>query len=176
LFLARSTWSGSDIQTCVDATRVLCLVGTLRALGFVGPPLLDGIGRPELTLRYMVVATFAVPGSFMLGAWLLGDEVGVLSVAIAWAIGYPIAFAVLQFLVARSIDLPFALYARSSWGIVGCCLAGFVVGLAISYAIPNASDFVRLVSIGGSALAVTLVLVAYWQNITPRSIMAAVKG
>ena len=67
VFYARQDWSAVEIETCVDVTWILCLVGTLRALGFVGPPLLDGIGRPELTLRYMIVATFAVPGSFGLG-------------------------------------------------------------------------------------------------------------
>lgn len=176
LFLAKKEWTPAHIATCVDATRLLCIAGTLRALGFVGPPLLDGIGRPELTLRYMIVATFAVPGSFLLGAWLLGDELGLLSVAIAWAVGYPIAFAVLQYLVARSIDLPFGLYVRSSWGIIGCCLAGFVVGLGVSLAMPNASDAVRLVAVGGSALAVTIAVVGTWQKITPRSIVAAIKG
>ena len=70
-----------------------------RALGFLGPPLLDGIGRPELTLRYMVIATIAVPASFCIGAKLLGRSLGFLSVAVAWALGYPIAFAVLSYLV-----------------------------------------------------------------------------
>lgn len=176
LFLANAEWSAADIETCIATTRILAVVGTLRALGFVGPPLLDGIGRPELTLRYMIVATIAVPLSFVVGGWLLGDRVGVLSVAIAWAVGYPLAFAVLQYLVARSIDLPFARYARSSWGIVSCCLVGFAVGYAVSYALPGASDLVRLLAIGGSSLGVTFVLVGYWQGITPRSVIAAIKG
>ena len=50
-------WSAPQLAVCADAARILCFVGLLRALGFIGPPLLDGIGRPELTLRYMIVAT-----------------------------------------------------------------------------------------------------------------------
>jgi O-antigen/teichoic acid export membrane protein len=169
-------WSPDELSLCADAARVLCLVGTLRALGFVGPPLLDGIGRPELTLRYMVVAAIAVPGSFLAGAYLLGDRVGLLSVAIAWAVGYPIAFAALSYLVARSIDLPLRPYLRGSWGIIGCCLAGLVAGLAVSSALPRAGDLTRMLAIGGAALSVTLVLIATWQRITPRSIAAAIKG
>jgi O-antigen/teichoic acid export membrane protein len=175
IFYSRK-WSPAELALCADAARLLCLVGTLRALGFVGPPLLDGIGRPELTLRYMVVAAVAVPSSFVAGTQLLGERFGLLSVAIAWAVGYPIAFAALSYLVARSIDLPIRGYARGSWGIIGSCLAGLVAGLAVSEALPGADDFVRIAAIGGAALAVTFALFAIWQNITPRSIVAAIKG
>jgi len=78
----------------------------LRALSFLGPPLLDGIGRPELTLRYQVAATLAVPAMFLISGLVLVDRIGFLSVAVAWTAGYPLAFAVLAYLVVRSIDLP----------------------------------------------------------------------
>jgi len=169
-------WKPDELAACAEAARILCLVGTLRALGFVGPPLLDGIGRPELTLRYMAVAAVAVPGSFVLGAELLGGRFGMLSVAMAWAAGYPIAFAALSYLVARSIDLPIGPYLRGSWGIIGCCLAGLVVGSAVSAGLPGASDVMRMLVIGGAALVVTFGLLATWQRITPRSIMAAIRG
>lgn len=168
-------WSPAELAACGDAARILCLVGALRALGFVGPPLLDGIGRPELTLRYMAIAAVAVPGSFALGAGLLGARAGLLSVAIAWAIGYPIAFAALSYLVARSIDLPLGAYLRGSWGIAGCCLAGLAAGAALSLALAQASDALRMLAIGGVALAVTGALLAVWQRITPRSVAASLR-
>jgi len=168
-------WNQAELSACAEAARILCLVGTLRALGFVAPPLLDGIGRPELTLRYMIVAAIAVPASFLLSASLLGAHVGMLSVAIAWAVGYPIAFAALSYLVARSIDLPLRSYARGSWGIIGCCLAGLAAGLAVSVGLPEASDVARMLAIGGAALAVTFALIALWQRITPRSVLAAIR-
>ena len=169
-------WSAAEIAACGEAARVLCLVGTLRALGFVGPPLLDGIGKPELTLRYMIVATIAVPGSFLLSAELLGARLGLLSVAVAWAVGYPIAFVALSYLVTRSLHLPLWAYARASWGIVGCCLAGLAAGFAVSLALASAADLVRMIVIGATALVVTFVLVAFWQKITPRSITRAIRG
>ena len=168
-------WSPRELEMCAEAARILCLVGTLRALSFVGPPLLDGIGRPDLTLRYMTVATLAVPGSFLLGAGVLGDRYGLLSVAAAWAIGYPIAFAALSYLVARSIALPLGAYLRGSWGITGCCLAGLVVGAGVSLVLPRAGDLTRMVVVGGAATAVTFALLATWQNITPRTVRAALK-
>jgi O-antigen/teichoic acid export membrane protein len=169
-------WNPAELAACADAARILCLVGTLRALGFVGPPLLDGIGRPELTLRYMIVAAVAVPGSFLLGANLLGARYGLLSVAMAWAVGYPIAFAALSYLVARSIELPIRPYLRGSWGIIGCCLAGLGVGFGVSAGLPRASDLTRMLAISGAALVVTFALIATWQRITPRSVAAAIRG
>jgi len=176
LFLAKAEWTAADVALCVDATRILCIAGTLRALAFVCPPLLDGIGHPERTLRYQIVATIAVPGSFVLASQLLGSHVGMLSVPIAWAVGYPIAFGVLQYLVVRSIDLPLVAYVRASWGILGCCFAGFAVGYAVSVTLPEVSDLTRLVTISGAAIVVTFLLVGYWQKITPRSVIAAIKG
>lgn len=169
-------WNPSELEACGEAARILCLVGTLRALGFVAPPLLDGIGRPELTLRYMIVAAVAVPGSFVISASVLGDHLGLLSVAIAWVVGYPLAFAALSYLVVRSIGLPIRSYARGSWGIIGCCLAGLAAGFAVSQAMPRASDVARMLGIGGVALAVMFALIGLWQRITPRSVIAAIRG
>ena len=175
-FMTGPHWTPDKLAICADATRILCVVGTLRALGFLGPPLLDGVGRPELTLRYMIVATFAVPGSFLLITHLLADHYGVVSMAIAWAVGYPLAFAALAYLVVKTIDLPVRQYLRGTWGIIASCLAGFVAGLAVSYAMKGSAPVERLLAIGGTALLVTFVLVGYWQKITPRSILRSLKG
>jgi O-antigen/teichoic acid export membrane protein len=169
-------WTQANVDLCAKAVRLLCVMGFFRSLGFLGPPLLDGVGRPNLTLRYMVVATVAVPSSFLIGANLLGPSIGFLSVAAAWAIGYPIAFAVLAYLVVHTIKLPIGTYLRQTWGIVACCAVGCGVGLAVDYlVVPHAGDVVRLVAIGGSALAAMAFLLATWQKITPRSIAASMK-
>jgi O-antigen/teichoic acid export membrane protein len=175
VFVTGAEWTPDKLAVVAEATRILCITGTLRALAYLGPPLLDGVGRPELTLRYMVIATFAVPGSFLLGTWLLGDQLGVVSLAVAWAIGYPLAFAVLGYLVVRTIELRVRDYLRGIWGILACCAAGFVAGFALSHAMEGADPVARIVAIGGTSLAVTFGLVAYWQKITPRSIARALK-
>jgi O-antigen/teichoic acid export membrane protein len=174
-WLGHGGWDATTIAWCADAARILCVMGFFRALGFLGPPLLDGIGKPELTLRYMIIATIAVPGSFVLGAELLGDQLWFLSVAVAWAIGYPIAFAVLAYLVARTAELDVRAYLRGTWGVIACCAIGTAVGFATSAALPSASDLVRLVAIAGATLIVIVGLLATWQKITPRSIAAALR-
>jgi hypothetical protein len=154
-------------------------MGLFRALGYLGPPLLDGMGYPQRTLRYMVIATFAVPASFVLAAKLLGpsftSDASFLSVALAWAIGYPLAFAALAYLVVRTIDLPVGAYVRQSAPIVVCAAAGLAVGFAVDFLTGDASDVIRLVAIGGSALATIVLLLVTWQKITPRAIAASLK-
>lgn len=183
LFFAKSEWTPDEVELCASACRVLCLVGVLRALGFIGPPLLDGIGRPDLTLRYMVSASVVVPSMFLIGAFALGpyfttesETNGLLAVAIAWAVGYPLAFGVLGWIVVRTIELPVIEYLEASWGMVGCSAAGAAAGLGVSIALAGMPDVVRLFAVGGTALVVMVLLLITWQKITPRSIKAAIKG
>lgn len=166
-------WTSRNVELCVDAIRLLCVMGFFRSLGFLGPPLLDGMGRPDLTLRYMIVATFAVPGSFLLGAKLLGPSLGFLSVAAAWAIGYPIAFAVLAYLVAHTVKLNVREYVQASWGIIASCAIGLGVGFAVDRALPDASNALRLASITAATLGSITLLLVYWQKLTPRAIAAS---
>ena len=176
LFYSGGEWTRGELALCGDAARILCGVGMLRALGFLGPPLLDGIGHPERTLRYMISATIVVPGMFVVGALVLGDRLGFLSVAVAWAVSYPIAFLVLTYLVVHSIALPVGAYLRAAGGVVACCAGGGLAGLVMSWGLGHASDAVRMVAIGTTALAVTIALLATWQGMTPRSVKAALRG
>lgn len=179
-YLGRSsedvTWDHATLGAVADATYILCFVGVLRALGFLGPPLLDGIGRPEWTLRYMVVAAVVVPTMFVVGANVLGGSIGLLSVAVAWAIGYPIAFAVLAFLIVKGIALPLGTYVKQTWGILACCAAGFGAGQAVEFALAGATPGVRVLAVGGTALVVTMGLLAATQGVTPSGIRRALKG
>jgi len=175
LFYLGKKWGPDDVDWAADCARILCVMGFFRALGYLGPPVLDGVGRPDLTLRYMVIATFAVPGSFLLGAITLGDRMNFLSVAVAWAIGYPIAFAALGYLVFHTIKLPVKEYFRASWGIVASCAAGCGVGLAVGWLLPHDWQWVRLIGIAGSALLTIGMLFVYWLKLTPKTIAASLK-
>jgi O-antigen/teichoic acid export membrane protein len=93
----------------VDAVRILCGVAMLRSVSFIIPPLLDGAGYPSRTLVYTITAAITLPIAYVLGAIFLGvrgPHLGFQSVAIAWAIGYPIAFAVLLMLAVYTLDIP----------------------------------------------------------------------
>lgn len=157
--------------------QVLCFVGVLRAMSFVPPPLLDGIGRPGLTLRYMIVASIVLPLCFIIGAVYWGEELGALSVAISWAVGYPIAFAVLAYLALSQLAMSPATYVRRVVGIPACAIAAMLVSLCVRWVIADhVPPLVSLLVCGTIMVGLFLVLLAYTQGISPRSVALAVKG
>ena len=175
MFYAGKNYTADQIAVCAEAARMLCVVGVLRGLGLLGPAVLDGVGRPGATLRYMAFATVAVPTAFVVFAIVFGDRLGLRSVALAWAVAYPLAFIVLGYQVRAAIALPIGRYLRGAGGIIASCAAGYAAGLAVDRALVGAGDGVRMVAVAGVALAVMLVLVARWQRITPRSIAASLR-
>ncbi|MFY0534929.1 polysaccharide biosynthesis C-terminal domain-containing protein [Nannocystis pusilla] len=121
LLLLDEQWVGA-----AAAVRVLAIAALLRAVSAVVPPLLDGVGRPSLTLSYMAVAAVTMPLWFAIAAIVLGGWLGYASVAWAWVIGYPIAFAVLLRFALRHLQLGVGRY-------VGALLRLFLwTGLAIA--------------------------------------------
>jgi O-antigen/teichoic acid export membrane protein len=168
-------WNPEYIDA-VAATRILCFVGVLRALSFVVPPLLDGLGRPSLTLIYTSVAAVVIPTFFILGAELFGDELQELSVALAWAVGYPIAFVVLFWMALVLLELPIGAYLKRSAGIPALALVAMGAAAGVRYFIEPLHPVVRLVGTAGTMVAVFFVLLALFEGISPRSVMRAIKG
>lgn len=141
-------WRAAD-----DAARILCAVAVLRALSFVVPPLLDGLGRPDLTLRYTVAAAIVVPASQLIAALALGDTLGWIAVAVGWAAAYPIAFAVLIAIALAQVALPLSAYLRGALPPLVAGGAALGAGAAVVGALP-ASPVVR---VAGAALVIAAV-------------------
>jgi len=91
------------------AARILCVVGGLRALSFVIPPLLAALGLASRVLAYNAVAAVVLPLAFVIAA-RVGDDFT--AVAWAWAIGYPLAFALLLAFALAALPLPLRTYLR----------------------------------------------------------------
>ncbi len=172
----RDQWAPEHLAIATDVARILCLTGSLRAIAFLGPQLLDAIGRPDLTLRYQSFAAIAVPGGFVACAWLLGDALGgPRAVAVGWSVAYPVAFGVLFYLVAVSIKLSIRRTLRACWGIVACCGAGLVAGALAWPFTGSLSPGLRMVVEGGVASAVMMVLLSTWQDFGVRAIIRSLK-
>lgn len=152
-------WAGA-----ATVARVLCLVGVLRALSFVAPPLLDGLGRPTLTLVYMITAAVALTAAFIGFAVLLGPELGFVSVGWAWVAGYPIAFAVLFALALGVIDLSVAEYTRRVIGVPLCIAGAGALAGALQLALVGAPVAVRFGVVVTVFLGATAVLLARFQG------------
>ncbi|MEO8846594.1 MAG: oligosaccharide flippase family protein [Kofleriaceae bacterium] len=96
-------------DSAATAARILCVVGGLRALGFVIPPLLAALGRTSRVLVYNAVAAVVLPAAFVIAARVGSDYT---AIAWAWAIGYPIAFAVLLAFALAALPLSLGGYLR----------------------------------------------------------------
>jgi len=168
--------SSDEWTDAAPAARILCAVGVLRSLSFVIPPLLDGINKPMLTLRYMVIASIVLPLLFVLFALVLGPWLGFLSVAIAWAVGYPVAFAALLYMTTTVLEMKITDLLRRVAGIAACAGAATGASLLVHLALSAAPGSVRF----GAAAAVLLVtffaLLARFERITPRSVARSLRS
>lgn len=157
------------------AVRILCAVAVLRAVGFVVPPLLDGVGKPQRTLNYMVVASITMPLMFVIGALTLGDRLGFASVAVAWAVGYPIAFGVLIYLATATLGWSVAQYGRAVAGVAGCLLGAGAVAGAVRFAMAAQPAGIKLLATAGVVVFAAGMLLAYTQGLTLRGALRALR-
>jgi teichuronic acid exporter len=158
-----------------DAVRILCIVAIVRSISYVLPPLLDGIGQPHRTFAYSLVATILLPLLFLAFAIALGDRLGMLSVAIAWAVGYPVAFLVLLWMIVQSTKWSLLEYGKSIGGVALCMIAAAIVGWGVHWALSSMPTVIRLGVSSGVIVVITGVLLAYTQGISIRSVMKGMK-
>ena len=163
---------GAAWRPAGDAVRLLCIVGGLRALSFLLPPLLDGVGRADLTLRYTICAAILVPAAQLAAALGLGDALGWRAVALAWVIAYPIAFAVLVGLVLAEIDLSPRTYLRGVRDALIAGSAGLASGALIAAALPAWPAAAR-VAVVAAAERTIRTLAARWPALTTSAALAA---
>ena len=166
---------GPGYAPAAGAARVLAIVGILRALSHLGPPYLDGIGRPDQTLRYQITATVALGALFFAFAYGFHD-LGAFSVAVAWAVGYPIAFALLCYMVFSNLDLSPVAYLRRIGRIPILVGLGALAGIGIRLVTTGLSAPLRLVSIGGTVIVVSFVLLGTFEQYSPRAIIRSLRG
>lgn len=170
LLLLDERWTEAAV-----AVRVLAIAALLRALSAVVPPLLDGVGRPSLTLMYMAVAAVTMPLWFAIAAILLGDWLGYASVAWAWVIGYPIAFAVLLRFALRHLELDWGRYAGALARLVLWTGLAIAAGLGVRAATAGlaALPLVRALVTAVTSFGVYLAALVLAEGITPRSVKAS---
>jgi teichuronic acid exporter len=171
------------------AARILVVVVVLRAQGLVLPPLLDGIGRPGLSLLYQLVAAVVVPAMFVLCAVVLGNpfvplfapretgllDLGYLSVAVGWAAGYPIAFGVLAYIVIRLLEIEAVDFLRRIWRIAAWAALATAVGLAVAAAVGDQTAGVRVLAAALAYFTVFLFFLARMEGMTPRKIAQSMR-
>jgi len=116
-------------------------------------------------------------GGYFVGAIVLGDALGALSVAVAWVVFYPIAFGLLGYLVVKTIDLPLRRYGAESWPIVGCAAIAWAVGYGAQQLCGDQmAPSIRTVLTAGTATGAMLLILDKWQQVSLRTMKAALAG
>ncbi len=164
---------GAPYAAAADAARILAIVGVFRALSHLGPPLLDGLGRPDLSLRYHLTAAVVLSALFV-GATHAGD--GFFAVAVAWAVGYPIAFVVLSWMVLARLELGALAYLRRIARLLLCLAAAAAAGFAAHQLAGELRAGVRLAVSAGAVLGVAITLLGLYEGFSPRSIVRSLRG
>jgi PST family polysaccharide transporter len=167
---------GPRYAGAADAARILAVVGVFRAMSHLGPPLLDGLGRPDLTLRFQAIATAFLTACFVaFGALLHGA--GPLSIAIAWAVAYPVVFVYLFALVFGQLQLGAGDYLRAIrrvFTLVGlAALAGGAIHVALLDAVgPGVRLGITAVVVIGTSLG----LLGWSGDFSPRVIVRLLRA
>lgn len=172
---ALTVFAGAQYASMANAARVLAIVGVLRAVSHLGPPLLDGLGRPELTLRYQLFATVALSTMYVVMSSALHSQ-GAFSVAIAWAIGYPLAFALLVYMVFEQLELKLAAYVRAFWKIPVLVVIGSLVGLGVKLMVGGLTVPLRFALTGGTVVVVSFALLGTLEAYSPRAIIRSLRS
>jgi O-antigen/teichoic acid export membrane protein len=145
------------------AAQILCVVGVLRSASFVLPAMLAGLGHSRDALLYNIAAAILCPVAFIVAAqgW---TSAGYLSVAWAWAIAYPFAFALLLWFAVQRTGVTARAYLGGIAPVVVWALATAAVALAVHHALPR-SHWPR----AGAVAALTGVsyLVFVWRTRQP---------
>ncbi len=163
---------GAEYAAAADAARILAIVGVFRALSHLGPPLLDGIGRPDLSLRYHLTAAVVLAAAFI-GATHLGESF--FAVSVAWAVAYPIAFAVLSAMVFGQLELGVLAYLRRVGRLVLCLVVGAAAGFAVHHLAADLRAGARLIASVSTTLAIGLTLLGIYEGFSPRAILRSLR-
>jgi O-antigen/teichoic acid export membrane protein len=156
------------------ASQILCVVGGLRMLSYVLPAMLAGMGHAGDALAYQLFAAVVMPVCFAAAA-AIAPGAGYVAVAWAWAVGYPLVFAVLLACALYRTGVTLGTYARGLAGVLACGVGATAIA-AVARAVLPVPPLVRLFSVALAVIASYAGLLAWIERITPRSILRTVRS
>ncbi|MDH3637549.1 MAG: lipopolysaccharide biosynthesis protein [Gammaproteobacteria bacterium] len=143
----------------IDAALPLLILGLvmpLRLLSTLLPPVLWGVGRPEVSASNFLVAAMVMPIAFIVGA-----QYGVFGLALSWLLVYPVVFAVQLLRTLKVIQLSFGevLKAISNAGFAALGMFGSVL-LMKDYVYGESGELLhllQLIILGASVYTLILI-------------------
>jgi O-antigen/teichoic acid export membrane protein len=136
---------------------VLALAVTFRAILLVVPNFLQGIGDSRASFWCTAIGALIFPPAFIIGC-----QWGIVGVAWAWLLGYPIMYAASAMIAARrgGLDTRLLLLAPVQPIIAGCIMMATVAAtrLSLSDSLPEVVSFLILVMVGAATYGGVLLL------------------
>lgn len=168
--LLTDKWGG-----VVPILRIVCIVNVLRLSGMLMPTVLEARGLAGHVLRYQVASALALPLSFFVGSlW------GVVGVACAWLIVYPMIYSWLMRIALREVGIRIGTLFHSVIPVIGANLTMAVAVLGVRTMITDRPDVQRLaisVATGVISYVVASVLLVprtFWTEL--RGTIAAIRS
>ena len=151
---------GRKWDAAIPVLQLLCVSMPLRSVASIVSPTVTAIGKPGVSLKFVIWVATCVPVLMLVGVhW------GLIGVAMAWAVGYPIAFVGGLMGVAKALNaslrellLPFV---RPT--LCAALMCGVVLLIA-SMLLQNVPSIARLgvnVLVGAASYTLALRLLAY---------------
>jgi O-antigen/teichoic acid export membrane protein len=120
-----------NYQGAAGAVRILCAAALLRAMAPLFAPLLDGMGRPGVTLAHAALAAVILIPAFAGAAALFGDRMGFQAVPVGWAAAYPLVFLIIAGMGLAQIRLAPWRYLKGVFLFPVAGAAALAAGLAV---------------------------------------------
>ena len=163
---------GEKWRQVILPMQLLCLVIPIRMLSTIASPALTGKGRPDVSLKNLLIAFFLMPTAF-----LIGIQWGLVGVAYAWLIAYPITFIIMQKHALKAIEVPVKPYLKevSRPVIPGILMLLTVYSMRELLAGVDVNDIVALCLLIGSGAVSYLVAIYLLQRELLIEIVSMVK-
>lgn len=152
---------GEKWKVIVTPLQILACVMPLRMVCILFPPLLWGMGKPDISAVNFVVAIVVLVPGFIGGAFY-----GPVGLAIAWCVCFPFAFAIMSWRTCRAIDLRMRTFGRALLApTVAVGVMALTVAVVRSRQGLSESDLIRFCQLVATGVAAyIIVMVAIGRN------------
>jgi O-antigen/teichoic acid export membrane protein len=150
-----------------NATRLLCLVGLLRAVDCLYLPLLDGVGVAGRNTLIAIVAAIVLTACDVGFAITLGPRLGIMAVVIGRVIGYPLVIALHAAMTLRQLGLGARAYLGRHAGILLCGAIAVAVGLTLDVLTDWLDLYARFAIVATATIGTVTWLLAATQRLGP---------
>jgi O-antigen/teichoic acid export membrane protein len=123
--------------------QLMCLINILRVSGMIMPPLLEGLGMPEVVLRYNTISLFLIPI-----ACFVGLQWGVKGMVIAWFFVYPLTYFYLIKKLAAILSFSLFEYIASFQSVLFASISMVTLLLFIQQLLSDWLPLIRLLTMG----------------------------